>query len=198
MRGIVPSPPSSLSHCTRARGSQPPKDHTSTVILGLPTNQKAPRPRHGRGVGVRVCIQILDYLCDSWHTYQPKSPSPAPRERGWGILCAFCHHLLPFVPHPSSFILSMVCLAYLPAAPEGCCMLRVSDDLRVLLQTQALVGSDWLPPTKIRALYLNDPAAIWLEHHGAAHGFAPETNSYAFLDFLAEKGHQFELRMAQA
>ncbi|KPL88848.1 ribonuclease H-like domain-containing protein [Herpetosiphon geysericola] len=71
-------------------------------------------------------------------------------------------------------------------------MLNVSNDLRVFLETQASVGDDWLPPTKIRALYLNDPAAIWLEHHGAAHGFVPETLSYAFLDFLAEKGQQFE------
>lgn len=76
-------------------------------------------------------------------------------------------------------------------------MLRVSDALRVLLQNQTVVGNDWLPPTKIRSLYLNDPAAIWLEHHGAAHGFVPETLSYAFIDFLAEKGHQFEMAWLQ-
>ncbi|GAB4190026.1 MAG: hypothetical protein OHK0022_02560 [Roseiflexaceae bacterium] len=56
----------------------------------------------------------------------------------------------------------------------------------------AAVGSDWVTPSKLRPLYFDDPASIWLEHHGPAHGLLPDEPEYSMLAFRAEKGHQFE------
>lgn len=51
---------------------------------------------------------------------------------------------------------------------------------------------DWIAPSRLRPLFHDDPGIIWLEQQGADFGFAPDTSPYAFLDFIAEKGHQFE------
>lgn len=56
----------------------------------------------------------------------------------------------------------------------------------------AEVGTDWVTPSKLKPLYFDDPAAIWLEHHGAAHGLRPDELEYSMVAFRAEKGHQFE------
>jgi uncharacterized protein len=56
----------------------------------------------------------------------------------------------------------------------------------------AEVGADWVTPSKLKPLYFDDPSAIWLEHHGAAHGLRPDEPEYSMVAFRAEKGHQFE------
>lgn len=54
------------------------------------------------------------------------------------------------------------------------------------------IGADWISPSGFKALYFNDPAAIWLEHHGPAHGLFPDQPEYALLGFRAKKGREFE------
>jgi uncharacterized protein len=54
------------------------------------------------------------------------------------------------------------------------------------------VPDGWMPASRVRPLVLKDPAVIWLEYHGAAHGFQPDDPPYSFQDFVAEKGRQFE------
>jgi uncharacterized protein len=41
-------------------------------------------------------------------------------------------------------------------------------------------------------LIFEDPAVVWLEYHGAEHGFLPDTSPYEFDDFITEKARQFE------
>lgn len=55
------------------------------------------------------------------------------------------------------------------------------------------VGLDWTTPSRLRPLYRNDPALIWLEHHGGAHGFIPDSPTYSMMAMLEKKGHQFEM-----
>lgn len=50
----------------------------------------------------------------------------------------------------------------------------------------------------VRPLLLDDPALVWLEHHGAAHGYAPARSPYDFPDFLADLSARFKARWAQA
>lgn len=54
------------------------------------------------------------------------------------------------------------------------------------------VPSDWMPASQVGPFILEDPALVWLEYHGAAHGFEPDTSPYEFGDFIAEKARQFE------
>ena len=54
------------------------------------------------------------------------------------------------------------------------------------------LSSAWITPSQLHALFHKDPGLIWLEHHGAAHGFVPDESAYAFSDFITEKGRQFE------
>ena len=54
------------------------------------------------------------------------------------------------------------------------------------------VPPDWMPATQVRPFIFEDPAIVWLEHHGGQHGFQPDTSPYEFLDFIGEKGRQFE------
>ena len=59
------------------------------------------------------------------------------------------------------------------------------------------VPADWLPVSQIRALVLQDPVLVWLEHHGAQHGFSPDKSPYDFSDFLFRKGNEFEAKWMQ-
>jgi len=54
------------------------------------------------------------------------------------------------------------------------------------------VADDWMPATQIRSLIFEDPGVIWLRFHGERYGFKPDTSPYEFLDFIGEKGRQFE------
>lgn len=46
--------------------------------------------------------------------------------------------------------------------------------------------------TAVRSLILQDPAQIWLEHHGREYGFEPSQNPYDLLDYLAEQSARLE------
>jgi uncharacterized protein len=52
--------------------------------------------------------------------------------------------------------------------------------------------ADWMSASQVGAFIHGDPAIVWLEYHSAEHGFQPDTSPYAFGDFVAEKGRQFE------
>jgi hypothetical protein len=54
------------------------------------------------------------------------------------------------------------------------------------------VPADWMPASQVAPLIFDDPAIIWLEHHGAAHGFQPDTSPDELSAFIADKAHQFE------
>ena len=56
------------------------------------------------------------------------------------------------------------------------------------------VPPDWMSATRVRPFIFEDPAVVWLEYHGEKHGFLPDTSPYEFLDFIGEKGRQFEGR----
>ena len=57
---------------------------------------------------------------------------------------------------------------------------------------QKEVSSDWMSATGLRALIQQDPCLLWLKYHGAAHGFEEDPKEYSFLEFIGEKGRQFE------
>lgn len=50
------------------------------------------------------------------------------------------------------------------------------------------VQADWMPATAIRPLVFEDPAVVWLAHHGTTHGYEPEQTDYDFIDFIGRKG----------
>ena len=54
------------------------------------------------------------------------------------------------------------------------------------------VPSNWMSATGLRALIQEDPCLLWLKYHGAAHGFEQDPKEYSFLEFIGEKGRQFE------
>ena len=54
-----------------------------------------------------------------------------------------------------------------------------------------------MPVSQVRPLVLEDPALIWLEYHGAQHGFQPDESPYSFLDFIAAKSRQFAEKWLQ-
>lgn len=54
------------------------------------------------------------------------------------------------------------------------------------------VPDDWVSATAIRPLVFEDPAIIWLDHHGAEHGFEPSETEYDFVKFIANKARGFE------
>jgi hypothetical protein len=54
------------------------------------------------------------------------------------------------------------------------------------------VPVDWMSATGAQAILLEDPALVWLKYHGQKHGLQPDSSPYEFLDFVAEKGQQFE------
>jgi len=54
------------------------------------------------------------------------------------------------------------------------------------------VPENWMPASQVGPFIGEDPAVVWLEYHGAVHGFEPDTSPYEFGDFIAEKAQQFE------
>jgi uncharacterized protein len=54
------------------------------------------------------------------------------------------------------------------------------------------VPPDWMPASQVAPFVFDDPAVVWLEHHGAAYGFQPDSSVDGLSDFIAEKSHQFE------
>ena len=64
--------------------------------------------------------------------------------------------------------------------------------LRTALGGHGQVPPDWMPASQVQPFISNDPAIVWLEYHGAQDGFEPDSTPYAFGDFIAEKGREFE------
>ncbi len=56
------------------------------------------------------------------------------------------------------------------------------------------VQDSWIPVTAVRALLLEDPVLIWLEHHGKQWGLEKDSKEYSFLEHIAQKGHEFEAK----
>lgn len=54
------------------------------------------------------------------------------------------------------------------------------------------IDSNWVTPTKLRPLFQDDPAVVWLEVHGAGFGFYPHQPEYGLTKILESKGRQFE------
>lgn len=59
------------------------------------------------------------------------------------------------------------------------------------------VQDDWMKATGIRPLIFEDPVLIWLDYHGAQHGFTKDSPLDEFLDFIGKKGQQFEDKWMQ-
>lgn len=59
------------------------------------------------------------------------------------------------------------------------------------------VPPDWMPAGQVRPFIFEDPVVVWLRYHGEEHGFQPDTSPYEFLDFIGEKGRQFEEKWTQ-
>lgn len=70
----------------------------------------------------------------------------------------------------------------------------MSDQTPVATATDGYtqLPNDWFPATQVSPFIQDDPGLVWLEYHGAKHGFQPDTSPYEFLDFIGEKGQQFE------
>lgn len=51
---------------------------------------------------------------------------------------------------------------------------------------------NWMPATGVEPFASEDPVLVWLRYHGRKYGFQPDTSPYEFLDFVGEKGQQFE------
>jgi len=66
------------------------------------------------------------------------------------------------------------------------------DILDVALAGHEEVPEDWMSATQVRSLVFEDPGVAWLQFHGEYYGFKPHTSPYEFLDFIGEKGRQFE------
>ncbi len=56
------------------------------------------------------------------------------------------------------------------------------------------VPTNWMPATQVRPFVFDDPVLVWLQYHGKQHGFQPDTSPYEFLDFIGEKGKQFQAK----
>ncbi|HEY1012663.1 MAG TPA: hypothetical protein VGE07_08175, partial [Herpetosiphonaceae bacterium] len=54
------------------------------------------------------------------------------------------------------------------------------------------VDDSWATPSRLRPLFYDDPAVVWLERHGAAHGFVPDAPSASLMGMLERKGREFE------
>ena len=72
-----------------------------------------------------------------------------------------------------------------------------NTSLQIAIGNHRQVPPDWMPASQVRPFIVGDPAVVWLEYHGAEHGFEPDTSPYAFGDFIAEKGRQFEEKWLQ-
>jgi hypothetical protein len=67
--------------------------------------------------------------------------------------------------------------------------MQILDDSQT---TAYEIDHEWITPTKLRPLYLEDPAVVWLELHGASHGFYPQKLPYTLSGLLERKGAEFE------
>jgi uncharacterized protein len=54
------------------------------------------------------------------------------------------------------------------------------------------IPPDWISASQVSPLIFADPGLVWLEYHGAEHGFQPDESPYEFIDFISRKGRQFE------
>jgi predicted RecB family nuclease len=66
--------------------------------------------------------------------------------------------------------------------------------LEIAIGGHRQVPDDWMPASQVGPFVYEDPALVWLEYHGAAHGFQPDSSPYEFGDFIAEIAHQFEAK----
>lgn len=69
--------------------------------------------------------------------------------------------------------------------------------LEIAIGDHQRVPPDWMPAAQVRQFIFKDPGAVWLQYHGEQYGFQPDTSPYEFLDFIAEKSHQFEQKWIQ-
>jgi hypothetical protein len=54
------------------------------------------------------------------------------------------------------------------------------------------VQADWMPATGLRALIQEDPVLLWLKFYGEANGFEQDPEEYSFLNWIGQKGRDFE------
>lgn len=66
--------------------------------------------------------------------------------------------------------------------------------LEVAIGGHEQVPTDWMPATQVRPFVFDDPVLVWLQYHGKQHGFQPDTSPYEFLDFIGQKGKQFQTK----
>ena len=59
------------------------------------------------------------------------------------------------------------------------------------------VPDSWMSATAIHPLFYDDPGQIWLRYHGADYGLTPSLSADHFIDFIGEKGRQFENKWVQ-
>ncbi|MDA2935270.1 ribonuclease H-like domain-containing protein [Acidobacteria bacterium AH-259-D05] len=59
------------------------------------------------------------------------------------------------------------------------------------------VPANWMSATQVRPFIFEDPVVAWLQHHGEQHGFEPDTSPYEFLEFIWEKGREFEKKWTE-
>lgn len=54
------------------------------------------------------------------------------------------------------------------------------------------VPETWMSASGVEPLVLGDPVLVWLKYHGEEQGFHRDASPYDFIDFIGEKGRQFE------
>ena len=54
------------------------------------------------------------------------------------------------------------------------------------------VPETWVSGTGLRALIQEDPALLWLQYHGSKHGLEEDPKQYSFLEWIGDKGRDFE------
>ena len=54
------------------------------------------------------------------------------------------------------------------------------------------VPANWMPATGLRAIIQKDPCLLWLKFHGTSHGFEQDPEQYSFLEWIGQKGRDFE------
>lgn len=70
-----------------------------------------------------------------------------------------------------------------------------TDSRRALVEAiggHPQVPADWMSATAVHPLFYDDPGQIWLRYHGSSHGLTPATSPYHFIEFIGEKGRQYE------
>lgn len=69
-----------------------------------------------------------------------------------------------------------------------------SNILKVALGGFTEIQEDWMPASQLRAFIREDPILVWLDHHGERNDFQKDSSPYEFIDFIFEKGNQFEAK----